>query len=391
MRVTNSVMIQTLLADLRRLQFEFAGYNKQLSSGRRINRPSDDAPGTTELLALQQEMVRVTHFGSNISEVMGRLEATDSKLNDMSLALANVLRLTEQGASDPTAADGRRAIANEIRSIQDQLRSLADSNIADRYLFAGTRTTRGSIPSIPAGQVYSLATTLDVTGTGTTGGVVTDPSAYGEDIYIIRFTDATGSYEVSNLEDNSVVATGTVAVGAGSIAFDGVRVDYNLGALPAGGEEWTVKPQYVYNGTEDEIELQVDENTRVIQNVPGNQAFGGASGVPGNTIFDDLVDLRLALLTDDTDQIRAGIDMVNGWIDDVSLARAGVGGRISNLRTYEQSNRQRSVDLLTEMAELTNADLAETISRLSQSQAGIQAAMQSGVLIGRLSLFDFLR
>ena len=77
-----------------------------------------------------------------------------------------------------------------------------------------------------------------MSGTGVTGGVVTDASVYQEEIYRIRFTDAAGSYEIYNYDDDQVVATGTVALGAGSISFDGVQIDYNLAALPAQGEYW---------------------------------------------------------------------------------------------------------------------------------------------------------
>ncbi|HUX08560.1 MAG TPA: hypothetical protein VMX35_14760 [Acidobacteriota bacterium] len=391
MRITNAMLFQTFLSNLRRLQQDFATYNEQLSSERRINRPSDDPPDMTNIMALDQELVRITRFGENTTEANRRLESTDSRLNEYSLAMTRVIELAEQGSSEATAGSGRRAIAEEIRAILDQLSSVADSKLADRYLFAGTRTTRGSIPSVPSGQVYSLATTLEVAGTGATGGTVVDPSAYKEDNYIIRFTDAAGSYEVVNLDDDAVVTSGTVAVGAGSISFEGLQVDYNLAALPAQGEVWTVQPQYVYNGTDEYIELQVDENTRVVQNVPGSDVFGGASGVPGNTVFDELVDLRFALLRNDTDAIRSSLNTASNRLDSVSNQRAKVGGRISNLRNFQLRSNERTADLLVRKAEIENVDLADVISKLVQTQGGIQAALQSGARLGQLNLFNFLR
>ncbi len=391
MRITNAMLFKTFLTNLGRLQQDFARYNEQLSSERRINRPSDDPPDMTNLLALDQELVRITRFGENISEANRRLESTDSRLNEYSLAVTRVIELAEQGSSEGTAGTGRRAIAEEIRTILDQLGSIADAKLADRYLFAGTRTTRNSIPSVPPGQVFSLATTLEVTGTGTTGGIVVDPTVYEEDLYIIRFTDAAGSYEVVNLDDDAVVTTGTVAVGAGSIAFEGLQVDYNLAALPAQGDAWTVQPQYVYNGTDDHIELQVDENTKVVQNVLGSDVFGGASGVPGNTVFDELVDLRFALLRDDTNAIRAGLNTASNRLDTVSNQRAKAGGTISNLRNFQLRSNERTADLLVRKAEIENVDLAEVISKLVQTEGGIQAALQAGARLGQLNLFNFLR
>jgi flagellar hook-associated protein 3 FlgL len=390
MRITNSMLYQTFLTNLRNLNQDFSRYNEQLSSERRINRPSDDPTGMTNVMALTQELVRINHYGDNISVALQRLGYTDSCLNEYTNAMTRVIELCEEASSESTAGDGRKAIAVEIRSIQDQISSTANSKLSDRLLFSGTLTTSGSVPSVPPGQVYSLSNTLRVSGTGVTGGTVVDSTAYQEDIYVIRFTDGAGSYEVVNLDDNATVTTGSVAVGAGSISFDGLQIDYNLASLPTQGEKWSVLPQYVYNGNESSIEMQIDENTTVVQNVTGSAVFGGSSGVPGGSVFDELVDLRFALLSDNTDDIITSLNTANERLDTVSNQRASVGGRLSNLETFQQRSDARYTDLLTRKAEIENADLAEVISKLAQLEGGIQAALQSGALIGQFNLFDYL-
>jgi flagellin-like hook-associated protein FlgL len=391
MRITTSMLYRNFLAQVQRLNQDFAGYNEQISSGKRLNKPSDDPPDLTELMSLRDEVLRIAKYTDNIVEAMRRLESADSRMNDATNALIRLIQLTEQAANSPVGTSGRRAIAVEVKEIQAQILSISGSQVADRYLFSGTRTTRSSIPSVPPGQVYSIATALSVAGTGTTGGTVVDPTQYGGQIYVIRFTDAAGSYEVIDLEDGNPVATGTVAVGAGSIAFDGLQIDYNLAALPAQNEEWLVQPQYVYNGTDDRIQLQVDENTTVIQNAPGSDVFGGTSGVPGGTIFDDLVDLRTALLRDDENGILSALDTLNARFNDLSTQRAIVGSNVSNLRLYEERSRQRGVDILTRIAELENVNLPEAISKLVQTEGGLQAALQVGARLSNFNLFNYLR
>ncbi len=391
MRVTDSMMFQTFLNQLERIKQDYNRYSEQISSGRRINRPSDDPLDTTKLLSLQHELAKVAKYDSNITSAQQRLNSTDSQLNEVTLALTRTVQLAEQGASDTSYGDGRAGIAMEVRAIQNQMLSLASSQAFDRYIFAGTLTTRSSIPSTPAGQVFSASATLDVTGAGTTGGTVIDPTQFTEDIYVITFTDAAGNYEVVDLDDNRVVTTGTVAVGVGSVSFEGLQIDYNLGALPAADAEWVVKPQYVYNGNDEGIELQVDENTNVVINVTGSDIFGGASGVPGGTMFDDLVDFRYNLLRDDTNAIGADLQTAQDHVTEVGRQRALIGGRIANLRSYEFKSGQRLVDLLTEKANLENVDLPEAISKLVQTEGGLSAALQTGARLGQLSLFNFLR
>lgn len=390
MRITTSMLYRNFLAQVERLNEDLFRYNEQVSSGRRLNRPSDDPTDTTALLSLREELIRLTRYTDNIVEAERRLESTDSRLNDMTLALTRLIQLAEQGSSEGVRAAGRRGISEEVAAIQEQLLSTASGQLAGRYLFAGTRTTRDSIPSVPTGQVYSLHTSLRLSGTAAATGNIVDPNQYEGHIYVIRFTDAAGSYDVIDLENNQVVTSGAVAIGVGNINFDGLQIDYNLAALPAQNEEWLVQPQYVYNGTEDEIELQVDENTAVVQNVPGNEAFGGASGVPGGSIFDDLVDFRTALLRDDTQGILDALMDMSGRLDDTSQRRAVVGGRISNLRAFEERSQQRGVDTMSRMAELENVNLPEAISELVQSEGGLQAALQVGARIGGFNLFNFL-
>lgn len=390
MRITNHMLYFNWLSQLRHINQDLLRFSEQVASQQRINRPSDDPQGTKELMILQQEMITVTGYNENTIEAQKRLEAVDSKLNSYTLALTRVVELVNQAVNSPHVGPPRVGIAQEIKAIQEQLNSLASSQIADRYIFAGARTTRSSIPSTPAGIVFSVADTLNVSGAGVTGGTVADRSQLTEHIYVIRFTDSAGSYDVLDLESDGTVTSGTVAVGAGTISFDGLDIDYNLGALPAAGEEWIVKPQYVYNGTEDELELQVDENTAVVQNVTGSEAFGGAGGVPGNTIFDDLVDLRYSLLTNDEGEIQAALDTFNVRLDDLLRLRTTVGGRLSNLRTYEEQGRARATDLIIRQAEVTGVDLPEAISKLTQTEGGLQVALMVGARLGQFNLFNFL-
>jgi flagellin-like hook-associated protein FlgL len=47
-------------------------------------------------------------------------------------------------------------------------------------------------------------------------------------------------------------------------------------------------------------------------------------------------------------------------------------------------------DIETRKAHVEDANLAEAITRLNQSQTALQAALQSGSLIHQLNLFDYL-
>jgi flagellin-like hook-associated protein FlgL len=229
----------------------------------------------------------------------------------------------------------------------------------------------------------------------TISGIVPDVRFYNEHIYQLRITDGAGGYEIIDLDANdTVIDSGTLAGPPDTITVAGMEITFSAGAL-AQGDVFTIVPQYAYNGTDDDIGMQVDENNIFIQNVKGTDPFGGAEPTgtvqnPGGTIFDDLVELRRALLTDDQPAIQSGLNTVSGQIDNLTQVRANVGGRISNLRNLQTRSQTELTDLLIEASKIENANLPQAITQLIQTQSGLQAALQAGARIGQLNLFDVL-
>lgn len=392
MRVTNAMMMQNFLWDLQNINLNLLRSSEQVVTGRRISRPSDDPVGTSVSIGLRSELVSLTQFVENITIAQHRLEGADSKLNEVDFALTRVIQLIEQAASDTNLGTTRKNIAVEIQAITTQLLSSADTTVSGRYIFAGTLTTRtsliaGSVPDNPDGRVYNVQS-LTATGNGVTGSSITDYSTVTEHVYQVRFTDAAGAYEVLDLDSGATVQTGTLnGAAADFLAFDGLRIDYDVtGGFPATTDVWSISPNYTYNGTTDGLEIQVDESSTVVQNVTGAQAFGNT----GNNLFDDLVALRQALLTDDSTVIRSSIDTIRARFDNITQTRASVGGRIAHMREFGESTSRRSLGLITQLSNVENVNIAEAITSLNQSQIALSAALQTGARLGQLSLFNFL-
>lgn len=400
MRITDSIVFTNMLAQIQRLNQDIFRYNEQVTSGKRINRPSDDPVGSTSLASIRSEIASLNQYVENMQNANRRLEASDSRLNDISLAMTRVIELNTQAANEQNSGVPRTGIAREIESITQELLSHADAQVGGRALFAGTRNTVDALKTItgnPEGRVYS-ASSVDIqsASAGTISGTIIDPGAFTEHIYQIRFTDNAGNFEVIDLDSaGAVAATGTFAAAGDTISVGGVTYTYGGGAL-AQGDVFTVLPQYSFNGTSTRIQMQVDENATVPQNVPGSDPFGGTqptlAGVqqPGGTIFDDFVEFRRALLTNDEDAIIASLDTIRGWYDNLGQVRANLGGRIANLRALEVRGAAEVADLKVHVAAIENVNLAEAITNLTQTQGGLNAALQVGATVGRTNLFDYL-
>jgi flagellin-like hook-associated protein FlgL len=139
-RVSTSFVRQRLLAQLQGDQLALFRLQNQISTGRRISLPSEDAPAAQRAITLQRLIERKTQLSSNVDAGKSFLAATDRALNDVAAALGNI-RGVALGAAGTTATDDERAEARaEVEQTINQLLSVANTRFRGRYLFAGSQT-----------------------------------------------------------------------------------------------------------------------------------------------------------------------------------------------------------------------------------------------------------
>ena len=118
---------------------------------------------------------------------------------------------------------------------------------------------------------------------------------------------------------------------------------------------------------------------------------GDPTPVRIDNAFTHLIDLRDALQANDEGGITLAASSLEGDIDAAVNARAGVGVRAR--RVQDQQARLEDVTLMehTMLSKLQDADLAQAISHMTQTQLQLQAALQVAATADRMTLLDFLR
>lgn len=130
-----------LLAGLERASENQQQILKQLSSGLRLQTPSDDPAGAAALVEVQADDSATEQYVSNTNAMQTRMQAADSALNSVVLALQRTVTLGVQGATGTLSDADRQAIANELTGIKNQIVQLANSSLQGVYLFSGTATS----------------------------------------------------------------------------------------------------------------------------------------------------------------------------------------------------------------------------------------------------------
>jgi len=147
------MLSQNLLRNLETAQGKMDQLQNQLSSGHRINRPSDDPAGIQNAMRLKSNISSVEQWKSNTDEALSYMTTTDSTLGDMTSMLQRVRELAVQGANGTLATVDKSAIADEVDQISAQLQMMANTQIGSKHIFSGTATDKPLVISLPDGAV----------------------------------------------------------------------------------------------------------------------------------------------------------------------------------------------------------------------------------------------
>jgi len=152
-----------------------------------------------------------------------------------------------------------------------------------------------------------------------------------------------------------------------------------------------------YQGNTEAAESQISSKATVSAQVPGaNTSGSGPQGLftdsrSGADVFSHLIALQQDLTSGNTSAISS-TDLPALTKDDDHLINqiSGNGVMQSALTAASQMATTQSTDLTTQISGDTNADLAQTMTALDQTQTAYQAALESGSMVMKLSLLDYL-
>jgi flagellar hook-associated protein 3 FlgL len=169
MRVTNSSITSMSLANLQASLQRGATLQAQLSSGKRINKASDDPSGAISALSLQGEIDRNNQYNRNASDGNGWLTTVDTTLTSVNDLLSRARDLVVQAASTGSGdANSQQAIATELTQIRASVLQMANSNYLGRPIFGGT--TAGT-SAFQAGATSTIGGQPDISYVGDSGTV----------------------------------------------------------------------------------------------------------------------------------------------------------------------------------------------------------------------------
>ena len=277
MRVSNDTLRSAFLAALDDARRRVVETQQQVSTGLRINSPSDDPVAAARVAHLDSSLARLDQYQANAIFARNQLGLEEEALGEAIGHLQRIRELTLQANNGSASSGDRQVIASEIRQHRDGLLALANTTDVDgRHLFAGYRESAtpftvaagGSVvyngdqgqrtlqisdsrfvaindsgadvfQRIPEGNgTFVAGVSAANTGTGILGSSsLANPASWVADTYTITFLTPT-SYEVRN-SANALVVAGAFTP-TQSLTFAGVEL--RIDGAPAAGDTFTVAP-----------------------------------------------------------------------------------------------------------------------------------------------------
>lgn len=142
MRVTQSMLSNNMLRNLSNNYNKMGKLQDQLTTQKRITRPSDDPVVAMLGLGYRDSLNKVQQYSRNISEATNWLDSTDDAISQGVKVLQRIRELTVQ-ASNGTYEEGQRgAIAVEVDQLKKQLETIAQTQVGGKYIFNGENTNK---------------------------------------------------------------------------------------------------------------------------------------------------------------------------------------------------------------------------------------------------------
>ena len=408
-RVSTATMYDSSVRNLSTRQKTLVDLQENLTSGKRVVRPSDDPVAAAQA---ERALTRI----SRIQTEQRALEVQRNAITQAETTLGDAIGLVQEMRQLMVGAGGgalknedRKTYANQIQSLQEQLRDVINRKDTNGIPLLGAlgsalQPFTGPLTGSPdyqfigqPGQASSDSTSIATTVDGH-AALMFDPVRDG--IYGASVTQAPGSSLVTSAVTTSnrdVLAGAGYELQIGGVTTSGgnTQVQYSLtknGVAVPGG------PFTASAVTGQPIPITITDGGVSVMNfsLQGTPVVGDKVGLQPSPSLMSSIDSAIKGITNATSSTQAAQTVSQ------ALAHMDAGiERLSNIRGYagELLNRadritgdqeSRSIQLEADRSRAEDLDMLKGISDFQNANVGLEAALKSYAQVQRLSLFNYV-
>ncbi|MEH6877892.1 flagellar hook-associated protein FlgL [Priestia megaterium] len=152
MRVTQGMLAANSLKQISNSYNKLETLQNQLSTGKKITRPSDDPIVATKGMAYRSNLSEVNQYKRNLTEAQSWFDSSESGLEQVNSILQRTKELVVQGLNGTNESDDRQAIAREIEQLKLDYMQVGNTQVAGNYIFNGVNVGAAPISENASGM-----------------------------------------------------------------------------------------------------------------------------------------------------------------------------------------------------------------------------------------------
>jgi len=408
-RLSTANQYDIAIRNVSQRQSALSGLQENLTSGKRVVRPSDDPVAAAQA---ERALTRLTRNETDLRALemqRNTMALAESALGQAGDAMQEFRQLVVSAGNGAYTQTERDAVVQQLVGLRDQIMGYANSKDTDGLpLFQALGSAQSpftgaaasvqfkGLPGQHASGNTQIAKVLDGNaawmsvptgngvfqvslGTTNTGkalsdlGKVTNPSALTGNNYSITFT-VVGSVTTYDVVDNgppppalpaapTSVLSGQPFTNPATIAFDGLSLQ--ISGLPDNGDRFDItasEPSSVFTVLETTI-----------------AAIRDARNLDGSTDS-----IRL------THGITRGLTEIDSAMNRLQTSRSLAGDLLNRADRIEGELDKRAIQLEDDRSRAEDLDMIKGISDFQNQQVGYEAALKSYAQVQQLSLFKFI-
>ena len=412
-RVSTANQYDTALRNIGQRHTSLSNLQENLTSGKRVVRPSDDPVSAAQAERAINRLARIQTEQRALETQRNAIAQAESALGDAIGLMQNFRELTVSAGGGTLTPNDRATIANQLQGLREQIVEVANRKDTNGLPLLG------ALGSALAPFLGPLSTTPDYSFAGLPGQTsstgVTIPGMLDGDSAFMFNPQRDGVYNaaVSSIPNTRQLTTTAITpVNKSLITGDNYTITFS--AVGPGATPGTSTATYTLTNTTT-VPPTVSPSVTVPDYPTDKPVNISVTGIPGLT-FDitgnpdngDTVTLQpspsmFSTLDSAINGIRNAPNN-NGAIQAVGQALANIDiglERVHNMRGYagELLNRadritgdqeKRSIQLEGDRSRAEDLDMIKGISDFQNQQVGYEAALKSYASVQKLSLFNFI-
>ena len=359
MRITSFMMFNQFISSMQGTQEEFAKLNEQLSSGKKINKTSDDLVGAARAMGYKVSINAVDQYKRNIDEANIQLTYTDNIIGSVNDTMVSLHELTAMG-NNAQSLENRDLYSEQAAQYRDYLLSLSNTQLGNKYIFSGYQTDQKAF-------LYNSTTgQYDYQGDNGETRVLIDD----------------GAQTAINIQGSRAFGV-SLSEPLPTELSDGTPVNYTQATDPATGVN-TVTVE-IGNAGDSDHDTFTFSNVMDMANILSYAwQYKNTDGSDLNADPDVSAEMamhRIAVLSKPLNDARV----------QSLTTQSEIGTRQVLLNDQATRLGSSKVNLQDALSKTEDADINQTAAEIIKTQTALQALMSSASKIMSQSLLDFLK